>query len=57
MSAADRLRETEAELLRVVRNQIQVMHLPQLEAALREYEEARSPEANPSRRLRRMARR
>ena len=56
MTTADRLRNTEAEIIRIVRNQIQVQYLPHLEAALREYDEARAPEANPNRRLRRLAR-
>ena len=56
MTSIGRLRETEAELVRCVRNLAQVQYLPHLEAALREYDEARAPEANPSRRLRRLVR-
>ncbi len=56
MTSTERLRQTEAEIIRLVRNQIRVQYLPHFEDALREYDEARAPEANPSRRLRRLVR-
>lgn len=51
MTSFERLRETEAELVRVVRNQTRVMFLPHMEAALRAYDEARV--VSPNRQARR----